>query len=89
MLFADSGLSDASISVLLAIWSTTAVVFEVPSGAIADRFSRRSSLVAAGVLQAAGYASWVVFPSFWGFAAGFVLWGLGGTLTSGAFEALL
>ncbi|WP_231114530.1 MFS transporter [Lentzea aerocolonigenes] len=89
MLFADSGLSDASISVLLTIWSLTAVVFEVPSGAIADRFSRRSSLVAAGVLQALGYAAWVVFPSFWGFAAGFVLWGLGGTLTSGAFEALL
>jgi hypothetical protein len=41
------------------------------------------------VLQAAGYATWVLFPSFWGFAAGFVLWGLGGTLTSGAFEALL
>lgn len=89
LLFADSGLSDGSISVLFAIWSCTAVVFEVPSGAIADRFSRRSSLVAAGVLQAAGYAAWVLFPSFWGFAAGFVLWGLGGTLTSGAFEALL
>ncbi|MFD9698538.1 MFS transporter [Lentzea sp. NPDC059081] len=89
LLFADSGLSDAQISVLLAVWSLTAVVFEVPSGAIADRFSRRSSLVASGVLQAFGYAAWVVFPSFWGFAAGFVLWGLGGTLQSGAFEALL
>ena len=89
MLFADSGLSDAQISVLLAIWSLTAVVFEVPSGALADRFSRRGSLVVAGALQAAGYAAWVLFPSFWGFAAGFVLWGLGGTLTSGAFEALL
>lgn len=89
MLFADRGLSDAQISVLLAIWSLTAVVFEVPSGALADRFSRRGSLVVAGVLQAAGYGAWVLFPSFWGFAAGFVLWGLGGTLTSGAFEALL
>ena len=89
MLFADSGLSDAQISALFAIWSLTAVVFEVPSGAIADRFSRRSSMVASGVLQACGYATWVVFPSFWGFAAGFVLWGLGGTLQSGAFEALL
>jgi MFS family permease len=89
LLFADSGLTDASISVLFAIWSLTAVVFEVPSGALADRFSRRSCLVAAGVLHAFGYATWVLFPSFWGFAAGFVLWGLGGTLTSGAFEALL
>jgi len=89
LLFADSGLSDAQISVLLAIWSTTAVVFEVPSGALADRFSRRSCLVASGVLQACGYATWVLFPSFYGFALGFVLWGLGGTLESGAFEALL
>ncbi|MEV6715868.1 MFS transporter [Lentzea sp. NPDC051208] len=89
MLFADSGLSDASISVLLAIWSLTSVVFEVPSGALADRFSRRGCLIASGVLQAFGYAAWVLFPSFWGFAAGFVLWGLGGTLQSGAFEALL
>lgn len=89
MFFADSGLSDASISVLFTIWGLTAVVFEVPSGAIADRFSRRSSLVAAGVLHAFAYASWIVFPTFWGFALGFVLWGLGGTLTSGAFEALL
>lgn len=89
LFFDESGLSDAQISVLLAIWSATAVVFEVPSGAIADRFSRRSSLVAAGLLQALGHAAWVVFPSFWGFAAGFVLWGLGGTLTSGSFEALL
>jgi MFS family permease len=89
LFFDESGLSDAQISVLLAIWSATAVVFEVPSGAFADRFSRRSSLVAAGVLQALGHAAWVVFPSFWGFAAGFVLWGLGGTLTSGSFEALL
>jgi len=28
-------------------------------------------------------------PSFWGFAAGFVLWGVGGSLASGAREALL
>ncbi|GLY46579.1 MFS transporter [Lentzea sp. NBRC 102530] len=89
LLFADSGLSDASISVLLTIWSLTAVVFEVPSGALADRFSRRSCLVVSGVLQALGHAAWIVFPSFWGFAAGFVLWGLGGTLQSGSFEALV
>jgi MFS family permease len=89
LLFADSGLSDSQITMLLAIWSTTAVVAEVPSGALADRFSRRGCLVASGVLQAAGYAAWVLYPSFYGFAAGFVLWGLGGALESGAFEALV
>lgn len=87
--FESSGLSAAEISALFAIWSATAIVAEVPSGALADRFGRRNALVGAGVLQAAGYLLWVTVAGFAGFAAGFVLWGLGGALISGAREALL
>lgn len=89
LLFADTGLSDAEISALFILWSTVSIVAEVPSGVLADRFSRRGALVAAGVLQASGYALWIALPGFPAFAAGFVLWGLGGALVSGAFEALL
>ena len=48
LLFADSGLSGAEISALFAIWSAVGLLAEVPSGALADRFSRRGCLVAAG-----------------------------------------
>ena len=89
LLFTATGLSVAQVSALFAIWSAVAVLTEVPSGALADRFSRRSCLAAAGVLQAAGYAAWVLLPGFPGFALGFVLWGFGGSLVSGAKEALL
>jgi MFS family permease len=89
LLFTATGLSVAQVSALFAIWSAVAVLTEVPSGALADRFSRRSCLVAAGVLQACGYAAWVLLPGFPGFALGFVLWGFGGSLVSGAKEALL
>lgn len=89
LFFADTGLSDVETSALFAIWSTVGVVAEVPTGALADRFSRRGSLVAAGVCQAVGYVLWMALPGFTGFAAGFVLWGLGGALGSGALEALL
>jgi MFS family permease len=89
LLFSDTGLSGAEISALFAIWSTVGLVAEVPSGALADRCSRRGALVAAGVLQAAGYVLWIALPGFPAFAAGFVLWGLGGALISGAQEALL
>lgn len=89
LLFADTGLSDAEISALFAIWSVVGIVAEVPTGALADRFSRRGCLVASGVLQAAGFALWTAAPGFAAFAAGFVLWGLGGVLASGAQEALL
>ena len=89
LLFADTGLSDAQISVLFAVWSVVGIVAEVPSGALADHVGHRTALVAGAVVQAVGYACWVVFPGFAGFAAGFVLWGLGGALASGAQELSL
>jgi MFS family permease len=61
----------------------------VPSGALADRIGRRRSLVAGALLQAVGYVAWTAQPGLPGFAAGFVLWGLGGALASGTQEALL
>ena len=71
------------------MWSAVGLLAEVPSGALADRFGRRTALVAAGVLQAAGYVVWLGWPGFTGFAVGFAIWGLGGALRSGAQEALL
>jgi MFS family permease len=61
----------------------------VPSGALADAYSRRALLVIGPVLTAAGYALWVFAPSYVAFAAGFVLWGAKGALASGALEALV
>lgn len=55
----------------------------------ADAVSRRRLLALAPLLAAAGYALWVAVPSYWAFAAGFVLWGSSGALQSGATEALV
>lgn len=71
------------------LWGSVAIVAEIPSGALADRFSRRWAVVFAGLLQAAGYGLWLLVPGFAGFAAGFILWGVGGSLSSGAFQALV
>ncbi|MEV0249874.1 MFS transporter [Nocardia sp. NPDC050712] len=89
LLFAEHGLGTAQISSLLAIWSLTAFVLEVPSGAWADTVSRRGLLILSAVLMAAGFAVWTVAPSYPGFAIGFVLWGAAGALESGTFEALV
>ena len=89
LLFLDTGLSDAQISVLFAIWSVTALVTEVPAGALADRWSRRGAVVLASVLQAVAFVVWTAAPAFWAFALGFVIWGVGGALVSGASEALI
>lgn len=74
---------------MLAFWSVTAFLFEVPSGAWADTVSRRGLLVLNGLLMSGGFLVWTVAPSYVGFALGFVLWGVAGSLRSGTFEALL
>ncbi|MET8167160.1 MFS transporter [Streptomyces sp. NPDC005329] len=89
LLFADSGLSVGQISSLFVLWSLTGVLLEVPSGAWADAVSRRLLLWVGPLLGAVGFALWVLFPSYWAFAAGFVLWGARGALGSGALEALV
>jgi MFS family permease len=89
LLFADHGLSAGRISSLFVLWSVTSFLAEVPSGAWADIVDRRRLLALGAVVEGAGFASWTLFPSYPGFALGFVLWGVSGALTSGTFEALV
>ena len=89
LLFADTGLPLWQISSLFALWSLTAVVLEVPSGAWADTVSRRRLLWIGPLLTAVGFTLWVSVPSYGAFAVGFILWGAGGALGSGALEALV
>ena len=89
LLFADHGISASHISLLLILWSATSFVFEVPSGAWADSFDRRHLLVVSAFVYAAGFATWMTWQTFPGFALGFVLWGLSSSLMSGTFESLV
>ncbi|WP_255375584.1 MFS transporter [Saccharomonospora sp. CUA-673] len=89
LLFADSGLSEAQIAGLLAIWSVSGVVFQVPAGIGADRFSRTGAMALGAVAQASAYVLWTAWPGLVVFAVGFALWGAGASLVSGACEAWL
>jgi MFS family permease len=89
LLFVQSGVSPAGVGLLLGVWSTTAFVLEIPTGIIADKYSRRHILFFAQVVRALGYAVWLLFPNFLGFLVGFILWGVKSAFTSGAFQGLV
>lgn len=89
LLFEDHGLDAAAISSLFVLWSVVAFVTEVPSGAWADTVSRRGLLLGSGTLFTAAFTTWLVWPGYWGFALGFVLWGVSESMKSGTFEALV
>jgi MFS family permease len=89
VMFGDHGVEPYALSVLLSVWVIASLLLEVPSGALADKYPRKRLLIVGGCLKGAAYATWLLFPSFEGFLLGFVLWGTGGALRSGTWEALL
>jgi len=62
-------------------------VFEVPTGVVADTYSRRASLVASFVLQGVAWLFIAAVPHFWAVLAAWAFWGFGYTFMSGAYEA--
>lgn len=89
LMFENNNLSVAQISLLLAIWSVPAVILEIPTGVLADRWSRKNLICLGQLLKAACYLTWIFSNGFILYAFGFVLWGIGSSLRSGAEEALL
>lgn len=83
------GLSSSQIGLLLSIFAITTLVFEVPTGLIADKFSRKWALVVGRVLMASCMAMWLFAPHFWGYAVGMVLMGIAESTVSGALQAYL
>lgn len=83
------GISAVELSVLFVIWSASAFAFEVPSGLVADKYSRKRVLIAGAVIKGAAFVVWLASPTFLGFSTGFVIWGLGSSLVSGTSQAYL
>lgn len=81
------GISIQEIAVLVAIWSGLTVLLEVPTGALADRWSRKYTLVLSGLFYSLCYVTWVFSYSFWPFVLGFIFRTIGGTLVSGTLQA--
>lgn len=89
VMFTDFGMQPWQVATLLAVWSTTAFLLEVPSGVWADKYSRKNILFVGQIIRFFGYLVWLFYPNFLGFLVGFVLWGIKSALTSGTFQALI
>jgi MFS family permease len=83
------GLSFQQISILFSVWSISFLAAELPSGVLADYWSRKRVIILGGILRAVGFLFWILFPSFWGYLIGFVLWGFMIACSSGATSAFL
>ncbi len=87
--FGARGLSVTEITLLNSVYCVTAMLFEVPTGALADRWGRKRAMVLGSLMMAAGCLADWLGHSFAAFAVGEGLLALGMTLTSGADSAYL
>jgi MFS family permease len=85
----ETGVTGLELSVLFAIWSLSALLFEIPSGVIGDLVNRKRYVAIGSLVRAAGYLMWLVYPEVPGFALGFLLWSLGSAIHSGTMQSLL
>ena len=89
----DAGLNNAEAFAANAFFTAGMVVFEVPTGALADTWGRRTSyLLGAATLLLSTLlylAMWRAHAPLWGWAVASIMLGLGFTLFSGATEAWL
>jgi len=87
--FRWKGLSYTEIMWLQSIAALSVVVFEVPTGIVADKVSRRLSLICAGLCIGTALVIYIQTSTFYAFAFAEALFGLGLTFGSGADSALL
>ncbi len=89
----DAGLSNTEAFAANAFFTLGQVIFEVPTGVVADTRGRRFSfMLGAGTLLASTLlylVMWNLQAPFWGWALSSMLLGLGFTFFSGATEAWL
>ena len=62
---------------------------EIPTGVVADAYSRKLSLIIGYLLIGLGFFVEGSIPAFWGVLLAQVIWGVGATFTSGAEAAWL
>ncbi|MGW6282593.1 MFS transporter [Kribbella sp. NPDC055071] len=83
----DAGLDPLQMVLVGTLLGLACFLFEIPTGIVADLYSRRLSIIIGFTLIGAGFLLQGLVPSFLAILAAQVLWGVGYTFTSGADQA--
>ena len=82
-----AGLTPVQLILVGTALEVSSFVFEVPTGIVADVYSRRLSIIIGYVLMGLGFLVEGFFPAFLPILLAQIIWGLGYTFTSGATQA--
>jgi DHA3 family tetracycline resistance protein-like MFS transporter len=83
----DVHMSPLQLVLVGSVMEAAIFAFEIPTGALADTYGRRRSVIVSFVVQGGATILLGSVPSFPVIAAAWALWGFGYTFQSGAYEA--
>ncbi|MBM2621946.1 MFS transporter [Actinoplanes sp. LDG1-06] len=81
------GLSPLQLVLVGTLMEAVCFVAQVPTGVIADRYSRRLSVIAGYLLMGAGLLVWGLLPTYAAILVANVIWAVGAVCVDGAEEA--
>ncbi|MEI7847690.1 MAG: MFS transporter [Chloroflexota bacterium] len=84
-----AGLSGLQLVLVGTTVEVTILLFEIPTGVVADAYSRRLSIIIGYFIMGLGFIIEGSFPSFAPIILAQIFWGVGFTFTSGATQAWL
>ena len=82
-----AGLNPLQLILVGTAMEITAFVFEIPTGIVADTYSRRLSVIIGTFVTGAAFVFVGFVSTFYTIALGLSIWGIGATFLSGAREA--
>lgn len=83
----QAGLNPFQLVLVGTVLEASVFLFEIPTGVVADVYSRRLSVIIGVFLIGAGFLLEGALPIFWTILLAQALWGIGYTFTSGAVNA--
>ena len=85
----EVGMSPLELVLVGTVMELTVFCFEVPTGIVADTYSRRLSIVIGNAVMGLAFVLVAGFPEVAPILVAYVVWGVGWTFTSGAMDAWL
>ncbi len=89
LFLASRSLSISNIAILFSIWAGAVILFEIPTGILADHTNKKTILVLSKIIKLSCFVVFLLTTTFTSFAFGFILWGLAAALDSGALQSFI
>lgn len=87
--FVENGVPDSNVSLLLIIWALSVMAAQIPVAAFASILRPKTLVIFGQLMKISCFALWFLWPTFGGFAIGFMLWGIQWAIDATVFETLL